>query len=141
MASTARITVEIEDVKGSFRRLIDDAPKRVRKYMATAVFQTSMAVLREMEARAAMGPEGEGLTPDEHIKLDLTHQGRVTAMSQRVGIFDNAGQAAVALFNEYSPDHQPFMKPAAEAEAGPFLARAIEALQKVERELSGTFTT
>jgi len=141
MASVARITVEIEDVKGSFRRLIDDAPKRVRHYMSTAVFQTSMAVLREMEARAPLGPEGQGLTPDEHIKFDLEHKGRVTALSQRVGIFDNVGQASVALFNEYSPDRQPFMKPAAEAEAGPFKDRAIAALQKVERELSGTFTT
>lgn len=134
-----QIAVEIEDVNGSFARLIDEAPKKARQFLSTAVFQTGAAVQRTMESLAPVGPDGAGLTPFTHIKLDIEHRGRSGGLMANVGIFDDPEQASVALFNEYSPNRQPFMVPAAQAEAGGFALRATEALQKCERYFSQGF--
>lgn len=135
----AQIIVEIEDVNGSFARLINEAPKKVRQFLSTAVFLTAGAVRRTMDANAPVGPDGEGLTPFAHLKADIEHRGRSGGLMAQVGIFDDPDQAAVALFNEYSPNRQPFMRPAAEAEARGFAVRATEALQQVERYFSQGF--
>lgn len=129
-----RYEVEIEDVRGSFRRLTREGSKELRRFMGTAVFLTAGALRDDMEAGAPLGPEGEGATPFEHIKLDIEHHGRVRDLSAQVGLFD-ADQAEVGLFNEYSPNEQPFMRPAAEAESGPFKSRAERAIEQTERAL------
>ena len=56
-----------------------------------------------------------------------------------VGIFDDPDDVSVAIFNEYSPNKQPFMRPAAESEASAFLARATAAVQKIEQHFSQGF--
>jgi hypothetical protein len=131
-----KIVVEVEDVNGSFKRLMVQAPKQARRFLSTAVFSTGAAVQRTMEATAPFGPEGEGATPSDHIKLDIEHRGRHGGLSARVGVFDDEGQVAVATFNEYAPNRQPFMKAAAINESGEFVARAVKALQQCERVLS-----
>lgn len=131
--SGAEITVVIEDVNGSFRRLIDEAPKKARQFMSTAIFRTAGEVRRSMEQTAPLGPDGVGLTPFDHIRLDIQHRGRTGGLMAQVGIFDDPDQAAVAMFNEYSPNKQPFMRDAAVASAGSFLAHVTEAIKQVER--------
>jgi hypothetical protein len=132
-----RVDIEVEDVNGSFARLIREAPKKARYFLSTAVFQTAAAVEREMDARVAFGPDGEGRTPNEHIKLDIEHRGRHGGLHAQVGVFDDLDQMFVAIYNEYAPNEQSFMKPSAEAEAGPFLDRAKRALAQCERALTG----
>lgn len=131
-----KIGLEIEDVNGSFARLMDEAPKVARRFLSTAVFSTAAAIQRHMEELAPLGPDDEGLTPGEHIKFDIEHRGRNGALSAQVGIFDDENQVKVAVFNEYAPNRHAFMRPSAEAEAGPFIERAKLALQQCERFLS-----
>lgn len=128
--------IEVEDVDGSFQRLIDQAPKLARRFLSTAVFSTGAAVQRAMESTAPFGPDGQGATPSDHIKLDIEHRGPNGALWALVGIFDDEAQVAVATFNEYAPNKQPFMKAAAISESGEFVARATKALQQCERALS-----
>jgi hypothetical protein len=45
--------------------------------------------------------------------------------------------AWVALFNEYNPNRQPWMKPSAERESSDFVKRVADAMGQVERNLSG----
>lgn len=133
-----KVIVELEDVGDSFKRFIALAPKKAKQYLSTAVFSTGAGVQRQIEANAPMGPDDEGLTPGAHIKLDVEHRGRFKGLHAQVGFFE-ADQAAVALFNEYLPNKQPFMRPAAVSESGPFKTRAMRALQQCERDLSGAF--
>lgn len=134
-----QIAVEIEDVNGSFARLIDEAPKKARQFLSTAVFRTAAAVQRTMEQTAVLGPEGQGLTPFEHIRLSIEQRGRTGGLMQQVGIFDDPDQVSVAMFNEYSPDRQPFMRASADRTASLFLTHATEALQQAERYFSQGF--
>jgi hypothetical protein len=132
-----KVTVSLEDVGGSFKRMCEEAPKLARQMMGTAVFTTAMKTLSAMEAAAPEGPDDEGLTPGEHIRLDLETQwtsGR--PLSARVGIFDNDGQAHVALYNEYEPNQQPFMRTSLFAQESAFHAAASAALVSIERKLA-----
>lgn len=52
-----------------------------------------------------------------------------------VGILDNDQEADVALFNEYSPNHQPFMRPALQAEASDFRRQLEDSLKLAESKL------
>lgn len=129
---------EIEDVGGSFRRFLNETPRIARAYLADAVKKTAFALQSRMEADAPVGPDAP------HIKESITYTTR--GQSAQVGYIDateaagpgnDASLADVALFNEYSPNHQPFMRPAAEAEASDFVRRITAAVQQVERDLSG----
>ncbi len=133
-----KIGVELVDVNGSFKRFVTAAPKLAKKLLGTAVFLAADRVLRDMEDHAPRGPEGEGLTPDEHIADDMTHDWKASRpLSARVGILgtgDNP-QAHVALWNEYSPDRQPSMGPAARVGAVTLLKAATEAMLSLEAKL------
>ncbi|CAN5850610.1 hypothetical protein BH18ACI5_BH18ACI5_04410 [soil metagenome] len=128
----------IKDVNGSFARMVREAPKLAKRHLSTAVFQTAGVAQRRMEANAPLGPDGEGLTPGGHIKFDIERRGRTGGLSATVGLFD-PDQAAVALFNEYVPNRQPFMRPASKASERKFEHEATAALVKVERALAGGF--
>jgi hypothetical protein len=134
--ASRRTIIALEDVNGSFKRFMDQAPKKAKQYLSTAVFLTAAGVQREMEAGAPEGPDGEGLTPGTHIKALVEHRGRNKGLHAQIGYFE-PDDAAVALFNEYLPNKQPFMRPAAQAESEPFKARAMRALEQCERDLSG----
>ncbi len=134
-----KISAVVIDVNGSFKRLMTEAPKQSKKFLSTAVFLTAAAVRRRMETTAPVGPSGEGRAPGDHISQDIEHRGRNGALSARVGIFDDPDQVAVAAYNEYAPNRQPFMKRSAEAESEGYRQRAIEALQQCERFLSQGF--
>lgn len=138
-----KITTELVDVGGTFKTFVTEAPKLTRKLLGTAVFVTSRRVLGSMESGAPKGPDDQGLTPGEHIKFDLDENWRASKpLSARVGILDDPEQALVALWNEYSPDEQPFMVPAALANESLFQAEAAAALQRLEKQFAqGSRTT
>lgn len=131
----ARIT--IEDVGGSFARFLKDAPRIARASIADAVKQTAFSLSRRMGAGAPVGPDAP------HIKENITFEAK--GMRAEVGFINATEPAApgssatiadVALYNEYRPNAQPFMRPAAEAEQSDFTRRVTVAIQQMERSLS-----
>jgi hypothetical protein len=134
MARTTRYTTRIEDVGGSFARFIREAPKEAKALCKAAVESTSFAVLQRMKATAPVGPDAP------HIKDELAM--KVRGLMGRVGILQSEGEdgpAHIALYNEYMPNEQPFMRPAAKAEQDTHTRRVKEAIGQLERRLgSGT---
>lgn len=131
MALTNRIY--IEDVNGSFAAFIRNAPKEVKANLQHAVRITAFAVGQRMKANAPVGPDAP------HIKDDIEVQnGR--GLSSKVGYFggngDDSDQLHIALYNEFKPNAQPFMRPAADDEASEFRQLAEVALKNAERSLS-----
>jgi hypothetical protein len=132
------MSMVLEDVGGSFKRFLKNAVPTFRKQLASvAVKGTSQAIKTRMVADAPEGPEAP------HLKdaIDIAQHGTMAL----IGILDGTQPAApgstatmaeVALYNEYSPNHQPFMRPAAEAENSAFTKRAANACQAAERDLS-----
>ena len=124
MARTEKISITIEDVNGSFARLIKQAPKEARSFLSQAVATTTVAVSQRMRARVPVD-EGE-LKAAIDVRLP-----KGTRLAGEAGVFDGE-QAGVALYNEYQPNVQPFMRPSAQDEAEDFKQRAIKALKKLE---------
>ena len=124
MARVERITITIEDVNGSFARLLKQAPKEARSFLSQAVATTTTSVAMRMRARVPVD-EGE-------LKAAIdTKLPRGNGLSGHAGVFDPT-QAEIALYNEYHPNEQPFMKPSAQDESEDFKQRAIKALKKLE---------
>jgi hypothetical protein len=75
-----------------------------------------------------------------HIKDAL--DSKVSGLSGRAGILVSEGEdgpAHIALYNEYLPNEQAFMRPAAQAEQSEYVRRMKDALGQLERKLgSGT---
>jgi hypothetical protein len=127
-----RVNVYIDDVGGSFARFIKNAPKEAKEQLAHAVRVSAVGVAQRMRANVAVGPDAPHLKDD----VDVTQRG----MSARIGFFgggsDASDQPHIALYNEFTPNTQPFMRPAAEDESSEFRSRAIKALRAAERNLS-----
>lgn len=132
----ARQVLEIEDVGGSFARFLREAPKVVKRCVIDAVELTAFSLDRRIEQDAPVGP----VAP--HIKDHVTWKRR--GMSAQVGFLNattpagpnnDSTIAAVAMFNEYMPNEQPFMRPAAEREGPLFVKRMRNALKDVEDAL------
>ena len=111
----ARTVVGIEDVGGSFARFLKQAPKVARAEIAKAVAKTAEHLADEMFDNAP--PRSD--TPP-HVKDAIDYESRglsgkagVLAGSEPAGGTDGTTQGMVALFNEYAPNKQPFMLPAA----------------------------
>jgi hypothetical protein len=130
--------VVLEDVGGSFARFLRDAPKEMRQQLQAAVKTTSFAMQQRMKAMAPVGPDAP------HIRDAVTHS--VRGLVGKVGFIDATAPAGpgnsasigdVALYNEYSPNNQPFMRPSAEAESSDFVRRMKAAVTQAERSLSG----
>lgn len=132
--------IVIEDVDGSFQRFLTNAPKVARALLHDAVEKTAFALRNRMDATAPVGPDAP------HIKEALTYKRR--GMRAEVGILETEGvepaapgstasMADVALYNEYRPNAQPFMLPAAEAETADFRKRTTDAIRQLERDLVG----
>lgn len=128
----------IEDVNGSFAKFLNDAPRVARAALHDAVEKTAFALAQRMRSMAPVGPDAP------HIKDAITYKRR--GQRADVGLLDatqpaapgsDATMADVGLFNEYSPNRQPFMRPAAEQEDKDFVRRVSDAMKQVERDLSG----
>jgi hypothetical protein len=124
VARIEKISITIEDVNGSFARLLKQAPKEARSFLSQAVATTTTAVAQRMRAHVPVD-EGE-------LKAAIdTRLPRGTRLVGEAGVWDTA-QGEVALYNEYQPNKQPFMRPAAQDESDAFKQRAIRALKKLE---------
>lgn len=119
-----RVSVTIEDVNGSFARLVNEAPREARAFLSQAVATGTTAVAQRMRALA---PEDEG-DMKAAIETKLPKRNR---LSGQAGVFDEE-QAHVAMYNEYHPNRQAFMRPAAQDEANTFRDLAERALKKLE---------
>jgi hypothetical protein len=128
----------IEDVGGSFARFLKQAPKVVKHHVIDAVELTAFSLGKRMEQDAPVGPDAP------HIKDFVTWKRR--GMTAQVGYLDateaagpgnTATIAGVALMNEYAPNKQPFMRPAAERESPIFVKRMKNAIKDIEAALGG----
>lgn len=132
MAKT--ITVEIDSRQ--FERFLRQAPKEARSILSPDVKKTAFIVGQRIKAKAAVGP----VAP--HIKDDIEVRGANRgSLIAKVGFWGgpsggNATQPEVALYNEYRPNQQPFMRPAADDEANDFGVRITRALKLLERRLT-----
>jgi hypothetical protein len=128
----------LEDVGGSFARLREESPKIYRQVVYDALDKTRFALEQRMRSMAPVGPDSP------HIREAITSKRR--GYTAQVGYIDatdfagpdnDASLADVALYNEYNPNRQPFMRPAAELEAKDFVTRIMKACRDVEHSLSG----
>jgi hypothetical protein len=142
-----KIQIHVEDVGGSFKKFQERAPKEARALISDAVDKTAFAIMQTMKAQAPVGPDAP------HIRDAITWKRRGTrgvgkgGVAAEIGILESDGGgspsapgssttlAEVALFNEYRPNAQPFMRPAAEAENSNFTKRITQAIQQLERAL------
>jgi hypothetical protein len=104
----------------TFTAFAEKAPTVLRDAAIRGVQKVAPRMLGRMEAQAP--------TLTGQMKSKLTVDGGV------VGIFDPE-QAEVALFNEYSPNHQPFMRAAAQASIGDLESEASAEIAGAESEL------
>ncbi len=128
----------VEDVGGSFARFLKMAPKIGRAYLHDAIEKTAFSLQHRMKSMAPYGPDAP------HIREAITYRRR--GQRADVGLLDATQDAApgssaslgdVGLYNEYSPNRQPFMRPSAEQEDRPFIRRITDAVKQMERDLSG----
>jgi hypothetical protein len=136
-----KVTIHLEDVGGSFKRFLAAAPREARAALHDAVEKTAFSMQQRMKALAPIGPDAP------HIRDTISYKRR--GQRAEIGLLQgeggdqpsapgsNASMADVGLFNEYNPNAQPFMRPAAEAENADFTKRVAAALAQVERNLSG----
>lgn len=110
--------------------MIREAPKHVRVYLNHAVITTATSVAQRMRARVAVD-EGE-LKGAIDTKLPKSK----TSLHAQAGVFAPEEEVAVAMFNEYIPNKQPFMRAAAQDEASGFKDRAQRALKQAEDALT-----
>jgi hypothetical protein len=121
-------SVSIEDVDKSFQRLYRQGPKIARQLLQPAIQVSAFALGRRMSANA---PRSEpAFAPHIQDEIEVASKG----LSARVGILSQGPtgeEADIALFNEYRPNRQPFMRPSAEQherEHARLLERAIRGL-------------
>ncbi len=128
----------LEDVGGAFARFQREAPKVFRQLIYDALERSAFALAQRMKAAAPVGPDAP------HIRDAVTWKrygyvaqiGYIDA-TEPAGPTNTASIAQVALFNEYRPNEQPFMRPSAELELKDFQKRMEKALGDAERSLSG----
>jgi hypothetical protein len=133
-----RVEIELVDVGGSFRRMLDRAPRETRRLLEGEIKATAFALSRRMIAKAPKGPDAPHIRDHVSTKTrGLSAQVGYINATQSAGPRSDATIAEVALYNEYRPNRQPFMRPAAEAETSDFVKRMTRAMSEVERNLSG----
>ncbi len=118
--------IVIEDVKGSFAKFIKNAHKTLEKHVETSIDKAAQSVVERMRSAAPVGPDAP------HMRDAITYRRR--GKMAEIGIFDEE-MAQVALFNEYSPNHQPFMRLAAEQSDSDFVRKVTEAIVRMEQAL------
>lgn len=133
--------VQFYDETGAFDNFIRGrGVKEARARIAVAVLATAASLARRMGQGAPVGPDAP------HIANTVTFKQRgLTAKvgyiaedfgAEPAGEHSDATIAEVALFNEYRPNNQPFMRPAAEREQSEYIHRVQQALVSMERALS-----
>ena len=132
MASKNRRAVTIEDA--SLRRMVDLAPKLARAELNHVVRLSLFSLKQRMEALAPRSDDE--FAPHIADQIDTKKRG----LSGSTGVQDpgpTGQEAQIAAYNEYAPNKQPFMRPAAEKEEGELKRNATIALRKMEKQLGG----
>jgi hypothetical protein len=137
------VAFEVEDVGGHFERFLAECPKMVWEELRYAVNETASGVRYRMRANAPVGPDAPHIAQDIEASK-ARHKKKTGTVSAVVGYWtpkqagpnNQSTQAEVALYNEYKPNAQPFMRPAAEAEASEFAGSVRDALKRI----AGNFT-
>jgi hypothetical protein len=132
--------IEIVDLNRSMEKFVKTGAKEIKKRLQVPVLATAFRLQQRMSSMAPEGPDAP------HIKNTVTfkHRGlraEVGYLAEDFGAEpaadgSTASIADVARYNEYNPNNQAFMLPAATLEAKPFVQRMIEAVQSAERALS-----
>lgn len=134
-----KVGIEIVDVGGRFARLASNSSREFRRALAPAVAKGTERLADEM---FDLSPPRSDDPP--HVKDAIDYESR--GLSGKAGIL-NGGESAgsgdttmgeVALFNEYDPNEQPFMRPAAENVANDFARDVTQALERAVRSLAVT---
>lgn len=110
------------DIFDTFTAFTERAPAVLRAAAYRGAHRTAPRVLARMQAAAP--------------RLTGAMAAKLTADGGLVGIFDDPEEASVALFNEYSPNHQPFMRPALQSEGSGLIASVTEEVGAAEAELA-----
>lgn len=130
----AKKTVYIEDVGGRFKALFTQGPKVFRQNLGGAIKLSAFGLGQRMKAKA---PRSEAqYAPHIQDEIEVAARG----LSARVGILDQGPtgmEADIAVYNEYAPNKQPFMRPSAEAHESEFVRDITRALKVAERQLGG----
>lgn len=122
------VKATLEDVGGRFALFVRQGPAVYRKAVLPTVQATAFEVRARMRRGAPVGPDAPHIRDD--VEVDVSE---LTAL---VGYITKPEQAAVALYNEYRPNKQPFMRAALEDEADEFRRAVTKALHHAERALS-----
>jgi hypothetical protein len=130
VARGGRRLTALEDVNGSFARFLREAPKEARADLSYAITVTTFAVEQRMKARVR---EIAYLTGDMYRAVESAPPRR-QGLTGRAGILNAPAEAEVALFNEYSPNHQPFMRPSVDQEQKDFVRRVTAAVAQIDRD-------
>lgn len=135
----ARRVIEIEDVGRRFERLFKVGPKVFRAELAKAVSKTTIHLADEMFDTAPPRSDAPPHVKDaiDYETRGLTGKAGILKGDEPAGGGEGTTQGMVAVFNEYAPNAQPFMRPAAEKEHPQFVKRAAAALGRGEKLLSG----
>lgn len=136
--NTRKTIIEVIDVAGSFERFFKLAPKIARAELSdTAVEPTTFSLRGRIAAAAPVGEDAPHIKERVEWKVrGLNGQAGYIDATEAAGPGSNASIADVALFNEYRPNRQPFMRPSADAEENAFKARALKALRNIEMKLT-----
>lgn len=121
------MSMALDDVGGSFAKFVKNAHKTLVKHVEPRVDKSARLMVEKMRAAAPVGPDAP------HMRDAITYQ-RIGKMAE-IGIFDPE-QAQVALYNEYTPNRQPFMRAAAEQSDGEFVRQVTDGIAQMERDLS-----
>jgi hypothetical protein len=129
-----KVKAELVDVHGSLRRLVIMGPKVFRGFIKPQIQVSAHAVA----ARArTLAPVGEAMPKGRrHIRDGIEVAVHPVKLFADVGFFSNPDEAAVAIYNEYTPNRQPFLRPALEAEEREYHTRFVKALRAAAGELS-----
>jgi hypothetical protein len=140
MPSKVRALITVEDVDGSFRKFMRQAPAIVRQEMAPAINATARGVHQLMQGRAPEGPEAPHIKEDIQTLEASPANKRAKNTTAQTGYFhgssDHSDQPHIALYNEFRPNKQPFMRSSADDMTQEFLRHVSAALQRLDSRLS-----
>lgn len=118
----------LEDVDGSFARFLKELPGDARLHLSHAIRLTTFAVTQRMRAKVK---QIAYLTGDMYEQIENRPPKR-TALVGRAGIWHDV-EAEIALYNEYTPNKQPFLRPSVDDEQRQFVRRIQDAVRLTDR--------
>ena len=110
------------EIVDTFTKFLERAPEAMRAAGVRGAQKAAPRLLGRMQSAAP--------------RLTGAMASRLTADGGVVGIFNDPEEASVALYNEYSPNHQPFLRPSLQATEGDLVSGTSEEIAGLESELA-----